>query len=94
MRVRSLASLSGLRIRRCREPWCGSQTWLGFRVALALVQARGCSSDSTPSLGTSMCRGGAALKKKEKEKKKKNKDFHSLKSYEAFRTLLNSSNIL
>ena len=35
--VRSLASLSGLRIWRCRELWCGSQTWLGSCVAVAVV---------------------------------------------------------
>ena len=36
MRVQSLASLSGLRIPRRRELWCGSQTWLGSRVAVVL----------------------------------------------------------
>jgi len=33
----SLASLSGLRIWHCRELWCGSQTRLGSRVAVALA---------------------------------------------------------
>ena len=47
--VWSLALLSGLRIRRCRELWCRSQTWLGFCVAVALVWAGSCSSDSTPA---------------------------------------------
>ena len=37
LRVRSLASLSGLTIRRCRELWCRLQTRLGSRVAVALV---------------------------------------------------------
>ena len=32
-----LASLSGLRIWRCHEPWRGSQMWLGSCVAVALV---------------------------------------------------------
>ena len=54
-RVRSLASLSGLRIRRCRELWCRWQKRFGSRVAVAVVEAGGYSSDSTPSLGTSMC---------------------------------------
>ena len=54
--VRSLAPLSGLRIWCCRELWCRSQMWLGSGIAVALVQAGGCSSNSTPSLGTSMCR--------------------------------------
>ena len=35
--VRSLALLSGLRIRRCHELWCGSQTRLGSRIAEALA---------------------------------------------------------
>ena len=57
--IRSLASLSGLRIWRCRELWCGSQTRLGSHVAVAVavVEAGSCSSDWTASLGTSICRG-------------------------------------
>ena len=51
----SLASLSGLGLWRCHELWCGSQTRLGSRVAV--VQAGSSSSDSTPSLGISVCRG-------------------------------------
>ena len=35
--VQSLAPLSGLRIRRCRERWCRSQMPLGSGVAIALV---------------------------------------------------------
>ena len=37
LQVRSLASLSGLRIWCCHELWCGSQTWLGSCVAMAVV---------------------------------------------------------
>ena len=37
LRVQSLASLSGLRIRRCRELWCMSQTQLSSGVAVAVV---------------------------------------------------------
>ena len=37
MRTQSLALLSGLRIRRCRELRCGSQTWVGSGVAVAMV---------------------------------------------------------
>ena len=55
MQVRSLASLSGLRIQHCRELWCRSQAWLGSGVAVAVVEAGCCSSDSTLSLGTSIC---------------------------------------
>ena len=36
-----LALLSGLRIQCCRKLWCRSQTWLGSRIAVALVQAGG-----------------------------------------------------
>ena len=50
MWVRSLASLSRLRIRHCRELWCRSQTRLRSHVAVALVKAGGYSSDYTPSL--------------------------------------------
>ena len=38
MQVRSLASLSGLRIWRCHELWCRSQTQLGSCIAVAVVQ--------------------------------------------------------
>ena len=37
LRVRSLASLSGLRIQRCHELWCWWQTWLGSGLAVALM---------------------------------------------------------
>ena len=57
MLVRSLASLSGLRIGHCHELWCSSKAWLGSSVAVAVVEASSCSSDSTPSLGTSICQG-------------------------------------
>ena len=56
--------------------WCRSQTRFGscFAVAVyrpaAIVQASGCSSNSTPSLGTSYAKG-AAIKSKNKNKNKK-----------------------
>ena len=34
LQVRFLVSLSGLRIRHCRELWCGSQTRLGSGIAV------------------------------------------------------------
>ena len=43
--VRSLALLSGLRIRHCRELWCRLQTGLGSHVAVALAEAGSHSSD-------------------------------------------------
>ena len=36
-RVQFLASLGGLRIRRCREVWCRSQMRLGSHVAVAVA---------------------------------------------------------
>ena len=35
MLVQSLALLSGLRIWRCHQLWCRSQTWFGSQVAMA-----------------------------------------------------------
>ena len=42
-------------VKHCCELWCRLQTWLRSRVAVALAGSY--SSDSTPSLGTSLCRG-------------------------------------
>ena len=44
LQVRSLASLRGLRIQRCRELGCRLQMWLGSGVAVAVASA--CSSSS------------------------------------------------
>ena len=60
--------LSGLRIRRCCELWCRSQVRLRPGIAVAVVQTRGYSSDSTSSLGTSICCGCGPKKTKEEEK--------------------------
>ena len=68
-KLRSLASLSGLRIWCCHELWCRLQTRLGSRVAVAVVQAGGYSSDSISSLGTSICRGSGPRKGKKTKKK-------------------------
>ena len=64
----SLASLSGLRILRCPEPWRRSQMWLRSLVAMAVVEAGSCSSDSTPNLGTSICCRCSPKNKKTKKK--------------------------
>ena len=66
MWFQSLASLSGLRIWHCRELWCRLQMWLGSHVAVAVAvaQVSSCSSDSAPSLGTSMCHWCDPQKKK------------------------------
>ena len=55
LQVRSLALLSELRIRRCPELWCRSQMQFRSCIAMAVVQADSCSSNQTPSLGTSIC---------------------------------------
>ena len=47
------------------------QTWLGSGVAVALAGSY--SSDSTPSLETSICHGCGLKKQKKKKKKKKEK---------------------
>ena len=64
LRVRSLALLSGLRIRCCRELRCRSQTRLRFCVAVA----SSCSSDSASSQDTSICRRCGHEKEKTKAK--------------------------
>ena len=73
MQVRSPASLRGLRIWWCRELGCRSQTQLGscVAVAVAVVKAGSCRSDSTPSLGTSICHGRGPKKTKKRKKEKK-----------------------
>ena len=45
LRVRSLASLSRLRIQRCHELWWRLQVWLGSGIAVAVASAGRCSSD-------------------------------------------------
>ena len=42
--ARSPASLSGLRMQRCREQWCRSQAHLGSGIAVAMAQAGSCCS--------------------------------------------------
>ena len=62
--VPSLASLSGLRIQRCRGPWYRLKTWLGcgIAVAVALIQ---------PLAWELPYAAGAAQKRKKQEKEKK-----------------------
>ena len=73
--VWSLALLSVLRIWRCYERWCRSQTQLRPGVAVAVVSAGSYSSDWTPSLGTSICQE-CGPKIKGKKKKKADLKFH------------------
>ena len=82
-------SIAGL--AQCIKIWCcykfqhRLQTWLGSGLAVAVMQAGSCSSDSTPSLGTSYA-ASAALKRKKKRKKRKNEmdlDVFNQKTMEA-----------
>ena len=66
VRVWSLASLSGLRIRYCRELWCRSQMWLGSGIGVAALQAGSCSSNSTPGWESPYA-SSVALKSKNKK---------------------------
>ena len=43
--------------------------WLGSGVAVAVVQAGSCRSNSTPNLGTAICLG-CSLKRKRKKRSK------------------------
>ena len=67
--VRSLASLSGLRIRRGRELRCRSQMRLGSRVAVAVVQASSCSSLIQPLAWEPPYAACVALKSKKKKER-------------------------
>ena len=67
MWVRSLASLTGWVIGRCRELWCRLQMRLGSCIAVTVAQVGGYSSDQTPSLGTSTCHGSSSEKGKKTE---------------------------
>ena len=72
MRVQSLALLSGFRIWHCREQWCRSHMRFWSWVAVAVVEAGSYSSDSTPSLGTSICHRWGPKKTINKQTNKNN----------------------
>ena len=75
-RVRSLASLSGLRIRHGRELWCGSQTQFRSCVAVAVALASSCISDLTLAweLPYAECLALKRQKRKRKEKRERKKE--------------------
>ena len=54
-----------LRSWRYHELWCRSQTRLRSCIAVAMAWASSCSSDLTPSLGISICRGWGPKKTKD-----------------------------
>ena len=74
IQIQSLASLSGLRIQHFHELWCRPQMWLGSGVAVAVVKAGSYSSDSTPSLGTSICCECGPKKTKNKNRREKERE--------------------
>ena len=78
-RIQPLASLGGLRIQ-C-GPSCGRGRKWGSDpcVAVAVVQAGSCSSDSPPSLGTSICRGCGPKNKTKQNKTNKIKSLYGLR---------------
>ena len=80
LQVQSLASLSGLRIQRCCELWCRSQTRPRSGIAVAIVQAGSNSSDQTPSLGNPICCRCGPKKDKRQKKPKKQKKLGSLEA--------------
>ena len=74
MQVQFLALLSRLKIWHCYKLWCRrrSQMWLEQMllrsvVAVAVAVAFTCSSDLTPSLGTSVCCRYGCNKERRKE---------------------------
>ena len=71
LRVRSLASFSGLRIWRCRERWCRSQMWLGSCIAVAIVYRPAATALIRPLAWELPYAAGAALKSKKKRKKER-----------------------
>ena len=79
--VPSLALLSGLRIWRCRELWCRWQTQLRSGIDVTVKQASSYSSNSTPSLGTSICCECSPKKTKNKLK------LHVLKTGHLFKKI-------
>ena len=69
LQVQCLALISGSGIQCCCEVWYRSQMRLRSRIAMAVVQANGYSSDLTPSLGTPYATGVALKSKQTKNKK-------------------------
>ena len=68
-RVRSLAPISGLRIWHCRELWYAGRRRSLDPVLLWLRHRPGsCSSNLTPTMGTSPCPRYGPKRKKEKKK--------------------------
>ena len=69
MQVRSLALLSGLRIWCCYELWCRCRHSSYPKLLWPWCRPAAASSDSTPSLGASICCGCDPKKTKKKKEK-------------------------
>ena len=61
----------GLRIWFCCELWCRLQMWLGSGIVMAVAYSGSCSSNLTPSLGTSICLRGSPKKQQTNKQTKK-----------------------
>ena len=72
MRVQSLVSLSGLRIWRCHELWCRSQTWLGSWVVVAVAVMAAPDPIGLLAWEPLYAMGATLKRQKDKKKKKKN----------------------
>ena len=81
MQVWSLASISGVRIWRCRELWCWSQMWLGSHVLwpwcrqAATAWIRPLAWESPYAVGRDIKWSQKRKEKKRKEKKRNQWDF-------------------
>ena len=71
-RVRSLALLSGLGTRRCRELWCRLQMQLGSHIAVALARPAAIAPTG-PLAWEPPHATGAAQEKAKRQKQKTNK---------------------
>ena len=63
-----------LRIWWCHELWRRLKTWLGSLIAVAVVYASSCSSDSTPSLGNFTCHRCSPKERRKERRKGKKKE--------------------
>ena len=68
----------GLKESSCHELWCRSQRWIRSGVAVAVAQASSCSSDSTLSLGTTICHECSTKIDQKKRASEREKESRSL----------------
>ena len=75
------ALIGGVTIWHCHELQCRLQTWLGSGAAVAVAKASGYGSNSTPSLGSSICHRYKPKKTKKNKKQKKSNRAHRIVNY-------------